>query len=303
MPRSGGSYTLPEPPFVPNTVISSAVMNANLSDIADALTASLARNGQGGMTAVLPLVGAGFNYTVDPDTGVRRSAANTQQIYGGGNTIATIGPTAANFVVPLQQSGSRIIPIGLGPLPWSGLTAPPLWVLAYGQTLLRASYPDLWAFAQTEISGGNTLYNNGDGSTTFGIADLRGRNIIGRDNMGGTAANRVTAAYFGTSADVLGAAGGEESKPVEQANLPDIDFDVDIPNGQGIHQHNINGLLIAGGGGRVASGDLSSGGYTAQTQTASLPAMTGTAASGGSGEELGIVQPGIIANFIIFAGV
>lgn len=304
MPRSGGNYTLPEPPFVPNTVISSSAMNSDLTDIADALTASLARDGQGGMTAVLPLVGAGFNYTVDPDTGIRRSAANTQQIYGNGLTLATIGPTAANFAVPLQQNGSRIIPIGLGPLPWSGLTAPPLWILCYGQTLLRSAYPDLWAFAQLEISAGNTLYNNGDGSTTFGVADLRGRSVSGKDDMGGTAANRLTNTTMTPDGNTLGAVGGDQVRAILQANLPDVDFDVDIPAGQGAHNHQyVPANLTNSVNQTSADRTVVVPNSVVNTSTSTLPAMTGTAASGGSGTSFNIVQPTILANYIIFAGV
>jgi len=58
MPRSSnGTYTLPQAAFVTLTVISSAAMNSNLSDIATALTGSLAINGSTIMTA--PFVASG----------------------------------------------------------------------------------------------------------------------------------------------------------------------------------------------------------------------------------------------------
>lgn len=57
MPRnSSGTYTLPEASFVPDTVIESAPMNSNLSDIATALTQSLAITGVS--TMVGPLLAA-----------------------------------------------------------------------------------------------------------------------------------------------------------------------------------------------------------------------------------------------------
>ncbi len=47
MSRDGnGNYNLPKPPFVPDTVISSADMNSDLSDIAAALTQSFSKDGQ-----------------------------------------------------------------------------------------------------------------------------------------------------------------------------------------------------------------------------------------------------------------
>lgn len=47
MPRNGsGTYSLPQSPFVPGTQISSAAVNSDFSDIANALTASIAADGQ-----------------------------------------------------------------------------------------------------------------------------------------------------------------------------------------------------------------------------------------------------------------
>lgn len=54
MPRnSSGIYNLPETPFVPGTVIESAPVNNDLSDIADALTQSLATTGVSSMSGPL----------------------------------------------------------------------------------------------------------------------------------------------------------------------------------------------------------------------------------------------------------
>lgn len=62
MPRNGsGSYTLPNGPFVPSTVISSTVMNQNLSDLGTALTQSIANDGQTTPVANLPM--ATFRHT------------------------------------------------------------------------------------------------------------------------------------------------------------------------------------------------------------------------------------------------
>ena len=88
MARNGsGTYVLPEAAFVPNTPISSAAVNSDFSDIADALTGSLARDGQGGMTAVLPLANTGFTYLTDPNTGMRRTAADAQAMTKGQGMI------------------------------------------------------------------------------------------------------------------------------------------------------------------------------------------------------------------------
>ena len=54
MPRDGsGAFTLAEAAFVFDSVISETAMNSNLSDIAAALTASIAKDGQTTPTANL----------------------------------------------------------------------------------------------------------------------------------------------------------------------------------------------------------------------------------------------------------
>jgi len=64
-------------------------------------------------------------------------------------------------------------------------TAPTGWFLCYGQAVSRTTYAALF----TAIG---TTYGTGDGSTTFNLPDLRGRTIAGVDDMGGSAASRLT---------------------------------------------------------------------------------------------------------------
>jgi hypothetical protein len=62
MPRNGsGSYDLPEAAYVDGTTIAADEMNSNLADIAAALTASLAKDGQTTPTANLPM--GAFKFT------------------------------------------------------------------------------------------------------------------------------------------------------------------------------------------------------------------------------------------------
>lgn len=82
---------------------------------------------------------------------------------------------------------------------------PNQWYLAYGQAVSRTTY----AAAFTIIG---TAFGAGDGSTTFNLPDLRGRATYGIDNMGGTAANRVTAGVCGIAGGTLGTAGSGGSQ-------------------------------------------------------------------------------------------
>jgi hypothetical protein len=105
MPRNGsGTYNLPAGnPVVTGTVIQSTWANNTLTDVATALTGSLPRDGQAGMSGALPMGGqnlqnagtgtfnglltaAALNVTggAAPSNGVGLPAANTTGIYAGG---------------------------------------------------------------------------------------------------------------------------------------------------------------------------------------------------------------------------
>lgn len=305
MPRNGsGSYSLPEAAFVPNTAISSSAVNSDFSDIASALTGSLARDGQGGMTAVLPLANLGFTYLNDPNTGMRRTAADTQAITCGNIDIIGITTTDVSITGNLAVSGvftvggAPLLPIGLGPLPWSGLTAPTKWLLCYGQSLLRASYPDLWTFAQAEIAAGNVLFTNGNGTTTFTIMDMRGRLPAGKDNMGGVAANRLTPTYFIGDSTTLGVAGGFESNTLTTPQIPSHTH-VNTLTDPG-HTHSYNAPLSFGNSG-AGAGILGSQQTSTTGSNTTGISINNVAAGGGNPHPN--VQPTIITNYIIYAGV
>jgi microcystin-dependent protein len=317
MPRNGsGTFVLAEPAFVPNTAISSAAVNSDFSDIADALTESLARDGQGGMTAVLPLANTGFTYLTDPNTGVRRTGADTQAIFGGGVDTVTVTSTGVSVTGTLAVSGvitsggAALIPIGLGPLPWSGLTAPAKWLLCFGQTLVRATYPDLWAFISTEIAGGNTLFTNGNGTTTFTLPDMRGRIPVAADNMGGTQAFRIN----NILTNALGSVGGEQQHVLTAGEIPSITgvnsntFAVSVQQNDGWSLvNNSASISSATGGGAqgafVASNLIPPNAAKLITSSGNVSPSTVAFASNNTGGGTHInVQPSIVTNSIIYAG-
>ena len=100
------------------------------------------------------------------------------------------------------SSNAGGVPVG-AELAYHGGTIPYGFLLEYGQTALIATYPALYAVLGT--------IHGGDGITTFGIPDSRGRNTVGKDDMGGTPANRVTVGGSGIAGATLGANGGGES--------------------------------------------------------------------------------------------
>ena len=80
---------------------------------------------------------------------------------------------------------------------------PSQWYLCYGQAISRTTYASLFAVI-------GTTWGVGDGTTTFNVPDLRGRTLAGKDDMGGSAANRITSGTSGISGVTLGAAGGDQ---------------------------------------------------------------------------------------------
>jgi microcystin-dependent protein len=278
VPRnSAGTYTLPEDPFVANTPISSAAVNSDLSDIADAITDSLSRDGQGGMSAQLGLALSGFNYTSDPDTGISRSAANTQVITCGGEDWTF---TTTDITTPV---GVSLLPI-IGEIRmWAFATAPTGWVLLQGQPCTTA-YP-LWRAALTTNGnpygtfGGDPLFPNFCCVVPAG-ADPNGRGIL--------------------TGAVLGALLGQQSQTIAQANLPNYS----LPNTLGISDTRAwktnNSLWGSGTTGARAGGTEFSA--TAATQDVSVVSgalgLTGGVTLGGSGTAISTVQPTLIINFI-----
>lgn len=160
-------------------------------------------------------------------------------------------------------------------------------------------------------------FGQGDGLTTFPFPDRRGRVTAARDDMGGTAALRLTpgsaAALDGTK---LSATGGGEGATITQAMLPNCTFTHSgtTLNDPG-HTHNIT---IHWDGSNASSAcctnfvnTINAGGANSVTITNGAVSNTtgitvsaqGTAASGGSGSAHANVQPTGMANRIMFTGV
>jgi microcystin-dependent protein len=91
-------------------------------------------------------------------------------------------------------------------IPYAGSAAPTGWLLCDGGSsgISRTTYAALFAVI-------GTTYGSGDGSTTFNVPDLRGRVPAGKDNMGGIAANLLSASVSGVAGATLGAKGGSQS--------------------------------------------------------------------------------------------
>ena len=185
------------------------------------------------------------------------------------NNLTTIVVGAGDFVI-VYCDGTGFSTVGGSSSPsgamsaYAGASAPSGWLFCYGQTVSRTNYAALFLAI-------GTTYGAGDGSTTFGLPDIRGRVIAGKDNMGGTAASRLTSPVAGST---LGASGGSQSHTLSATEMP-------------AHTHGINATVSYDG---FAP--------TALTITNGYPTPTNTA-SAGSGAAHNNVQPTFIANYII----
>lgn len=99
---------------------------------------------------------------------------------------------------------------------FAGTTAPSGWLLCFGQQVAIADYPELYGVLGTTY-GALTNGSGGTGSTHFVLPDMRGRAVAGKDDMGGSAASRLTAGGAGITGTTLGASGGVESVTLTSA--------------------------------------------------------------------------------------
>lgn len=215
----------------------------------------------------------------------------------------------ATIAAAIQTAIINPTPIGVI-LEYAGTTAPTGWLLCYGQAIDRTTYSALFAVIGTTHGAGN-------GTTTFNVPDHRGRVVAGKDDMGGSSANRLTNQSGGLNGDTLAATGGAETHTLTTAQLASHAHSVDPPStttsSNGSHTHDVTEKVAIGYDGSFfpiwANGDTESGSnYTVETDSAgshthTLNISAFNSASAGSGSAHNNVQPTIIENKIIYTGV
>jgi hypothetical protein len=118
----------------------------------------------------------------------------------------------------------------------------------------QALFLYLWPDTTLTVSGGRGGSAAADWAANkqLSLPDWRGYAISGLDDMGNTAAGRLTAGYFGTVATVLGAVGGLESQTLVGVNLPPY-----TPAGSvGVTAHGSVNLPYNGSAGYAAGGGI-----------------------------------------------
>lgn len=180
------------------------------------------------------------------------------------------------------------VPIG-GMMPYTGSSAPNSnFVLPYGQCISRATYATYFALV-------GTAFGVCDGTTTFGVPDLRGRMIAGVDNMGGSTAGRVTTAGSSIDGTTMGAAGGTQAFTFARNQLPNTSISVTITDPGHNHTYTQPIVSVGGGAGSVYN--------NAQSQFTSTSTTGITAAFNLNGavtqQNTVIMPPTIIIPFIL----
>lgn len=175
---------------------------------------------------------------------------------------------------------------------------PAAWYLCYGQAVSRTTYAALFSVI-------GTSWGAGDGSTTFNLPDLRGRVMAGLDNMGGSAANRITSGVAGVQGGTLGATGGNQATQAHTHAIADPAH-VHVVTDPG-HSHSLfQGTGVAAGPGSNGDGTANGpGGIITSAVGTGITvesAVTGiTIASYGAGNSQNVAPTGMV-NYILYAG-
>lgn len=183
------------------------------------------------------------------------------------------------------------VPIG-AQMAYAGATAPNGWLLCFGQPVSRTTYALLFAII-------GTAYGVGDGTTTFDLPDKRGRVSIGKDNMGGAAANRITTAVCSLDGTALGAGGGSQLAQADTLNASSSAVSVLTPGSVNVNNNTIS--VYAGPNVEVVQAAGSTQNYPVVGAAVST-SVTTTVSSSLTGATQN-VQPSEIDNIIIFTGV
>lgn len=285
MPRdANGVYALPTIyKATTGTTILAAQHNGPLEDIQSALTGSLPRDGSAPMTAPLKL----------SDGDAAAPALRFNSIAGRGlfKTADGLGIAVGGMkVAEFTSEGLIGLPLGTPILVPDGVL-PALCVWADGRNISRSTYAALftkWA----------SKFGAGDGSTTFGVPDWRGSGFIGRDNFGGTDANRL-ASVPAVSGDRLtvGSVLGGNLHTLLAAELADHTHPVSVSGTYGDYYPIGSTYVVSNANPQYNLPIMTSYGDTTRSFSGA-----GTAAANTGGGAHNNVQRSIVCDIAIFAG-
>lgn len=196
-----------------------------------------------------------------------------------GFSVVNLGdPVGGSDLVNLRYLNDRIDEIGVEDVPTGAIIpfagpvnkVPSNFLVCDGRELSRVVYQSLF-----NVIG--IAYGSPSSSSVFKLPDLRGRVVVGRDNMGGQPANRIASSW----AALLGGVGGTETHALTIPQIPS-------------HTHDYDDRVFAeGAGGALAGADDG-------TNTDSVHGSTaGTTGTSGAGIPHNNLQPSMAQLYVI----
>ena len=243
------------------------------------------------------VTGPGYTFNGATKTGFYLAGANQIGIGTNGIQAATVNSDQSVSFSGTVSAAKGTIPIGfVGD--FAGSTAPAGWLLCFGQLVSTTTYAALFAVLSTTY---------GSGAGTFGIPDYRGRSGYGQDNMGGSAANRITIAGGNFDGTLLGNSGGGQNQTLTLSQIPTGINSTGTVNVTGTDSltvranADVTAFSTNAGGGSQWLAWATSVTVNRQAITSSgTPTLTSNNTGGGSHP---IINPAIVINKIIYAGI
>ena len=221
--------------------------------------------GDGFRVAVKKVDSSSNNVTIDGNSSETIDGATTLLLDGQYDSVVLVSNGSNWFVAAEKNPTADTIPVGSMTV-WTTTTAPAGWLLCYGQEVSETTYAGLFAVV------GTTFNTGGEAGGNFRVPDMRGRAPFGKDDMGGTPANRISG---GTT---IGGTGGAETYTLTTSELP-------------AHTHSITtffGSSSTGTDGRISTANTNVG-----------PQTAGATGSSGSGAAFNKMPPYMLFSWII----
>lgn len=274
MSRNGsGTYTLPSGnPVVSGTIIESTWANTTLSDIASALTDSLSRSGQGGMTAPLRLFDGtslvpGLAWSNETATGFYRAGAGDTRLVVTGSQVMQFLATGVAVTGTLSTTGAITATGGL----IGNVTGN---VSGNAGTVTNGVYTT----GDQTIGGTKTFSNTISGSITGNAGTVtNGVYTTGNQTIGGTKTFSST-----ISGSVSGNAGTATTLQTART-INGVSFDGSANITVTANTSSLVTFNNGGAGGASGSTFNGSGALTVSYNTVGAPSTTGANASGNWG--------------------
>lgn len=237
--------------------------------------------------------GSGYaSVTIVPDSGTISNSLSVVSIGAASANSPSIVSSTIGLGDIYNLISNSIITIPAGTVQFYAGTSTSLstgWAVAYGQSVSRTGvYANLFAAI-------GTTYGTADGNS-FNLPDCRGRVIAGLDNMGGTAASRVSFTTSGISGTVLGAAGGDQRMQQHNHSVTDPGHSHAARTSSAGLQANGSGNLLGNSVSNIYGDSNASGTMGASAVTANTTGITVDVSGSGVSQNM---QPTIMMNCII----